>query len=108
MLKTFFWKKHLDTADYKKYCFQQDGATPHTANTVQTWITTKFGGKFVNKEMWPPRSPDLNPCDNYLWGNLKQTIYNPLPKTIDDLKANIVRDCKKINSKILKSVFFKF
>jgi transposase len=55
MLKDFFWKKHLDTADYKKYYFQQDGATPHTANTVQTWLTTKFGGKFVNKKMWPPR-----------------------------------------------------
>ena len=23
--------------DYAKYCFQQDGATPQTANTVQEW-----------------------------------------------------------------------
>lgn len=105
MLKIFFWPKHLRTAEYKKYFFQQDGATPHTANTVQTWLTTKFNEKFVNKKTWPPRSPDLNPCDFYLWGYLKATVYNPLPKTIDELKANIERDCKKLNSEILKPVF---
>ena len=105
MLKFFFWLKHLRTAEYKKYFFQQDGATPHTANTVQTWLTTKFNEKFVNKKTWPPRSPDLNPCDFYLWGYLKATAYNPFPKTIDELKANIERDCKKLNSEILKPVF---
>jgi len=63
MLKTYFWQKHLDTADYKKYYFQQDGATPHTATLVQDWLKRQFPKKFVTKEMWPPRSPDLNPCD---------------------------------------------
>jgi hypothetical protein len=29
MLKTFFWPKHLRTAEYKKYYFQQDGAKPY-------------------------------------------------------------------------------
>ena len=28
MLKDFFWPKLLRTPDYKKYYFQQDGATP--------------------------------------------------------------------------------
>ncbi|QQP36215.1 Uncharacterized protein FKW44_021246, partial [Caligus rogercresseyi] len=23
---------------------------------------------FWSKEFWPPSSPDLNPCDYYLWG----------------------------------------
>lgn len=63
MLQNFFWPKHLRTSDYKKYYFQQDGATPHTANAVQSWLTSKFSGKFIDKKMWPPRSPDLNPCD---------------------------------------------
>lgn len=63
MLQTFFWPKLLRTADYKKYYFQQDGAAAHTSNIVQSWCTSKFGEKFLNKEMWPPRSPDLNPCD---------------------------------------------
>jgi hypothetical protein len=24
---------------------------------------------------WPPRSPDLNPLDFYLWGHLKTLVY---------------------------------
>ena len=39
MLKNFFWEKHYRTSDYKNYYFQQDGATPHTANSVQSWLT---------------------------------------------------------------------
>ena len=66
MLKTFFWPKHLRTADYKKYYFQQDGATAHTATMVQDWLKSKIGDKFIDKKKWPPRSPDLNPCDYYL------------------------------------------
>ena len=63
MMKKFFWPKILKTADYKKYHFQQDSATPHTATAVQTWLGQKFENKFIDKNLWPPRSPDLNPCD---------------------------------------------
>ena len=49
----------------------------------------KFNHRY--KDMWPPRSPDLNPCDFYVWGHLKAMAYNPLPKTLDDLQANIER-----------------
>jgi hypothetical protein len=24
---------------------------------------------------WPPKSPDLNPCDFYLWEELKNVLY---------------------------------
>ena len=36
MLKDFFWPRILKTADLRKHFFHQDGATPHTTNTVQT------------------------------------------------------------------------
>ncbi len=105
MIQTFFWQKLLDTASYKKYYFQQDGATPHTANSVQDWLKSKFSGKFLDKKMWPPRSPDLNPCDFYLWGHLKSTVYNPMPKTLDDLKVNIEREISKNFKKNFKINF---
>ena len=108
MLKNYFWPKVLKTAEYKKYYFQQDGARPHTAKTVQTWLKDQFEEKFIDKDMWPPRSPDLNPCDFFLWGHLKSMAYNPLPKTLDDLKANIEREIKKISKNILKSNFLNF
>ena len=66
MLKNYFWPKVLKTAEYKKYYFQQDGARPHTAKTVQTWLKDQFGKKFIDKDMWPPRSPDFNPCDFFM------------------------------------------
>jgi transposase len=45
--------------------------------------------RILFKDKWPPRSPDLNPYD-FLWGNLKSRTY-PLPKTLDELKANTER-----------------
>jgi hypothetical protein len=38
--KVVLYDKHRK---YKNYYFQQDGATPHRANVVQTWLTGKFG-----------------------------------------------------------------
>ena len=105
MLQNFFWPKQVRTAASEKYYFQQDGATPHTADAVQSWLKGKFSDKFLDKKMWPPRSPDLNPCDYYLWGHLKSVVYNPIPSTIDELKANIEREIKKISKNILNSVF---
>ena len=51
ILKVWFWPKHLRTDSYKIYYFQQDGATPHTANSVQNWLSSKFGDKFVDKTL---------------------------------------------------------
>ena len=42
--------------------------------------------------MWPPRSPDLNPCNFYLWCYFKSLVLNPLPKTLIDLKAKISKE----------------
>ena len=73
---------------------------------VQTWLSEKFHSNFINKDSWPPRSPDLNPCDFYLWGYLKAKVYNP--KTIEDLKANIIREIKNISKKTLELTFLNF
>ena len=91
MLKKYFWQKGV-REDYKKYYFQQDGAKPHTANKVRDYLRSKFHDKFIDKERWPPRSPDLNPCDFYLWGYLKLRVYNLLPNTLDELKMNIEKE----------------
>ena len=67
-----------------------------------------FGEKFMDKNRWPPRSPDLNPCDFYLWGYLKARVYNPLPTTLDELKSNIKREIKNISKEELKRFFLNF
>ena len=53
-------------------------------------------------------SPDLNPADFYLWGYFKTVVYNPMPKTLEDLIANIKREINKIPESVLKNVFENF
>ena len=94
-LKILFWHRHVQRLNSANYYFQQDGGTSHTAHNVQKWLNEKFSNRFMDKKKWPPRSPYLNPCDFYLWGYLKSVVYNPLPKKLDDLKANIEREIRK-------------
>ena len=51
ILQDFFWKKHLDIAEYEKYYFQQDGTYPHKAIAVQEWLTSKFSTKFIGGQV---------------------------------------------------------
>ncbi|QQP48564.1 Uncharacterized protein FKW44_008926 [Caligus rogercresseyi] len=46
---------------------------------------------FWSKEFCPPSSPDLNPCDYYLWGVLERTINKRAHNTVDSLKAAIIQ-----------------
>jgi len=108
MLKNFFWKKHSKMPNYHLNYFLQDGATPHTANNVQEYLRSKFLDRFFDKEKWPPRSPDLNPCDFFLWGYLKERVYNPMPQSLDSLKENITREFKNISKITLKNTFDDF
>ncbi|GBN31555.1 hypothetical protein AVEN_252176-1 [Araneus ventricosus] len=38
---------------------------------------------------WPPFSPDITPCDFWLWGFLKDNIYRKRPASLPDLKDSI-------------------
>ena len=58
--------------------FMQDGAPAHTAISTRDFLRKTFGPRVVSRYMpieWPPRSPDLTPCDYFLWGFVKQTLF---------------------------------
>jgi hypothetical protein len=39
---------------------------------------------------WIPRSPDLTTCDFFLWGYVKDRVYEPpIPATMDELQECI-------------------
>jgi len=38
---------------------------------------------------WPARSPDLSPCDFFLWGYLKEKVFKIRPRSLEDLKERI-------------------
>jgi hypothetical protein len=57
----------------------QDGATAHTAIYSIYVLNQVFEDRLISRELWPTRSPDLNPCDIYLWGNLKDKVCSKNP-----------------------------
>ena len=48
------------------FIFQQDRALAHGAKTTQEWLG-QHCPNFIDKESWPPNSPDLNPLDYDAW-----------------------------------------
>lgn len=87
--------------------FMQDGATAHTARRVKTLIHQNFPDERVISRTfpiaWPARSPDLNPCDFWLWGFLKDRVYHGHVTNEADLKASIVRNVSLIPTDMLRA-----
>lgn len=84
--------------------FQQDGATCHTSNETMDMLEAFFGDRLISKNLWPPRSPDLTIPDFFLWGYLKDKVYEGDPQTIDDLKIAITQRIQEITPSMLKRV----
>jgi hypothetical protein len=87
---------------------QQDGAPPHTANETKDLLVSKFGmNRVISKGFplsWPPYSPDLSPCDFWLWNDLKTHVYAlPRPTTLQELKVKIENAFVDITLEMLAS-----
>ena len=47
----------------------------------------RVGGEENVMLKWPPRSPNLTPCDFFLWGYVKTLVYVPsFPTNVNELK----------------------
>ena len=97
--------------------FMQDGATAHTSNIVLEYLNDTFKEKVISRrypevhecgQFWPAHSPDLNPCDYFLWGYLKSKVYKPKPVDTEMLLRNIKREVKKISGDTCKRVIDNF
>jgi len=72
--------------------FQQNGAPPHFALTVCAYLDHTFPGRWIGRSrplLWHPHSPDLTPCHFWLWGMVKECVYNRKIRDINDLKDRI-------------------
>ncbi|PSN38403.1 hypothetical protein C0J52_21588, partial [Blattella germanica] len=55
---------------------------------------------------WPPRSPDLTPCEFFLWGFVKDRVFlPPLPLNLDDFKQRIRQAVASVDADMLQSVW---
>lgn len=79
--------------------FQQDGAPPHFANMVRTFLDEQFPARWIGRGSpyitWPARSPDLTPPDFFLWGFVKDQVYRTPVRDLADLQERI---CTAVNN----------
>ena len=93
--------------------FMQDGARPHTANVVLDFlhetfnanvISNRFPNRFACGQNWAPNSSDLNPCDYFLWGFLKEKIFPKKPRTVMELRVLIIEACNEITEDLCRVI----
>lgn len=94
--------------------FMHDGAPPHFARHVREFLNQHYPGKWMGRGedapiQWPPRSPDLNPCDFFLWGALKTKVYQVQVDNIGQLWNRIINAANTLRGNgILRRVHFNF
>ena len=55
---------------------------------------------------WPPRYPDLTPCDFCLWGFVKDTVFvPPLSANLEDLRNPITSAVALVDGDMLTRVW---
>ena len=64
-------KDELIANEHNDFIYQQDGAPPHWKLTVRAYLNDNLTRRWIGRASgeknvvlkWPPRSPDLTPCD---------------------------------------------
>lgn len=94
--------------------FMHDGAPPHFSLAVRQYLSTRYPNRWIGRGndapvKWPPRSPDLTPCDFFLWGAMKTKVYSSPIESEEDLNRKIVNFSNTLrNPDTLQRVQFNF
>lgn len=95
---------------------QLDGAPPHYSRVTRDYLNTTFRDRWIGRGgpvAWPPRSPDLNPLDFFLWGYMKSAMYDTPIVDEEDLVARLaivagnVRDIPDIFERVRGSLLHR-
>lgn len=92
--------------------FQMDGAPAHYGNNIINWCNTNFPGRWIGRMRgvyganepargpagWPPRSPDLNVLDFFVWGTLVDLVYATPVDTREQLVLRIQEACQTLRN----------
>jgi hypothetical protein len=77
-----------------------DGAMAHFSRAVGDVLSNTYHDQWIFRgggpTAWPPRSPDLNPLDFYLWGHLRTLVYAAPVDNEEALPHRIVDACQTI------------
>ncbi|KOC61905.1 hypothetical protein WH47_05341 [Habropoda laboriosa] len=95
-----YWEDPLPLSITQDMYFQQDGAPPHNSRIVRNYLNDMFKNRWIGTygpAIWPPGSPDLSPLDFFLWGTIKDIIYDTPPRDVNDLKSKVTQTCALIS-----------
>ena len=88
---------------HHRWTLQQDGAPAHTVRTTMDYLK-KQKIDFIEPDMWPLNSPDLNPMDYAVWGALQQRVYHGQNiNTVEELKRAIITEWQKLSQRFTDS-----
>lgn len=74
--------------------YMHDGAPPHYSRQCRRWLNEHFPNRWIGRGNdapinWPPRSPDLNPMDFTVWGQMKEKVYSVAINNEEQLRQRI-------------------
>ena len=67
-------------------------------------MSHRFPERHEGGKLWPPRSPDINPCNFFLWGFLKEKVFQRRPENVAQLRAHIVKLCCVLSEDLCQKV----
>ncbi len=91
----------------RPWTLQQDSAPSHKAKMTQTWCRENLPG-FIDAELWPPNSPDLNPLDYSVWSILEAKACAKPHKSLESLKRSLIVAWDEISEDTLRIICKKF
>lgn len=97
--------------NFNQTFFQQDGAPPHYGRGVRAYLNGVFPGRWIGRRgaiEWPARSPDLTPLDYFLWGYLKDRVYQTKPANLEELQQKIRDEIRTIDEDIIRQAVAAF
>jgi hypothetical protein len=102
--------------NYDDYILQLDTANPNVHTNVRVLLNRVLPHRWIGRAAngdnllaWPPRSPDLTPCDFFLWGSVKDSVHvSPFPTPIQELRDWITHALQAITQDMLHRVCDEF
>ena len=90
------FRSQVENGLFRDLYWAEDGAPAHRLVEVRDRLNEVFGNDHViglgHDVEWPPLSPDLTPCDFFLWGYLKNKVFSRPPHDIDTLRQRIIEE----------------
>lgn len=77
----------------QRMIFQHDGAPAHFSRQTREILDRNFPDRWIGRAgpiVWPPRTPELNPLDYFVWGHIKAKVEHVRDGTEAEVREAIV------------------